>query len=328
MVRRNAIIQNWRFRKIVLHYRNHLTIFVAMTLPDATDLDALVALARYGSLSAAAKRRGVAVSTLSRRIDAAEARLGLSLVDRRASGARLTEAGAHIAAATAPLSSQLDRIAQLADALVAGAVMRPVRLSATEYIVSDVLAPQLAALVGGPSAIAVELRSEADVVSLAARDADIAVRMVRPTGASLMIRKQRPITLSLYASSAYIGARAPGALDLAAEHLLGYDDSYGALPESGWIAAAGLAQRVVLRTGSTRALLTATLAGAGIALLPDVIARRHADLVAIIGGPRIPPRVPYITYHRDLQHDPAVRQVADWASGCFQRLTSFAPTRG
>lgn len=299
-----------------------------MTLPDATDLDALVALAHYGSLSAAAKRRGVAISTLSRRIDAAEAQLGLKLVDRRARGVRLTETGQHIAAAAAPLSSQLDRVAQLASALAAGAVLRPVRLSATEFIVSDVLAPQLPALLTGSQAIAVELRSEADVVSLAARDADIAVRMVRPTGASLVIRKQRPIGLSLYASRSYVGARAPGSLDLAVEHLLGYDDSYGALPETAWIAAAGLSQRVVLRSGSTRALLTATLAGAGVALLPDAIASRHAELVAIPIGAHVPPRVPYITYHRDLQHDPAVRRVADWAIGCFQRLTAYAPTRG
>ena len=299
-----------------------------MPLPDATDLDALVALARHGTLSAAAKRRGVAVSTLSRRIEAAEIRLGLKLVDRRARGARLTEAGAHIAAAAAPLSGQLDRVAQLAAALAAGAVLRPVRLSATEFIVSDVLAPQLPALLGGPTPIAVELRSEADVVSLAARDADIAVRMIRPTGASLMIRKQRPVTLSLYVSRAYLGPRAPGALDLAAEALLAYDDSYGALPETAWIAAAGLSQRVVLRSGSTRALLTATLAGAGIALLPDVIASRHADLVALTGTPRIPPRTPYITWHRDLGHDPHIRRVADWASACFQRLTSFPQLHG
>jgi DNA-binding transcriptional LysR family regulator len=299
-----------------------------MPLPDATDLDALVALARHGTLSAAAKRRGVAVSTLSRRIEAAEVRLGLQLVDRHARGVRLTEAGAHIAAAAAPLSGQLDRVAQLAHALTLGAVLRPVRLSATEFIVSDVLAPQLPALLGGPHPIAVELRSEADVVSLAARDADIAVRMVRPTGASLMIRKQRPITLSLYVARAYLGPRAPGALDLNAEALLAYDDSYGALPETAWIAAAGLSQRVVLRSGSTRALLTATLAGAGIALLPDVIASRHADLIALTSGPRVPPRTPYITWHRDLQHDPYVRRVADWAAGAFQRLTTFPGRSG
>lgn len=296
-----------------------------MALPDATDLDALVALARYGSLSAAAKRRGVAVSTLSRRIDAAEVNLGLKLVSRYARGAQLTEAGQHVAAAAAPLSGQLDRVAQLAAALASGAALRPVRLSATEFIVSDVLAPQLPALLGGPAPIAVELRSEADVISLAARDADIAVRMVRPTGASLVIRKQRPIALSLYTSRAYLGTRAPGALDLAAEALLAYDDSYGALPETTWIAAAGLSQRVVLRSGSTRALLTAALAGAGIALLPDVIASRHTELVALPIGPRIAPRTPYITWHSDLQHDPNVRRVADWATGCFQRLTTFTP---
>jgi DNA-binding transcriptional LysR family regulator len=296
-----------------------------MALPDATDLDALVALARYGSLSAAAKRRSVAVSTLSRRIDGAEARLGLKLVERHASGVRLTAAGQQIANAAEPLSSQIDRIAQLASVLAAGATLRPVRVSATEFIVSDVLAPQVPALLGGAAAIAVDLRSEPDVVSLAARDADIAVRMVRPVGASLVVRKQRALGLTLYASRAYLGPRAPDALDLGQERLLAYDDSYGALPETAWIAAGGWSERVVLRSGSTRALLTATLAGAGIALLPDVIAQRHPELVALPGGPRIAPRVPYITYHRDRQRDPAVRLVADWAAGCFDRLTRSAP---
>lgn len=291
-----------------------------MALPDATDLDALVALARYGSLSAAAKKRSIAVSTLSRRIDAAEARLGLKLVERHASGVRLTAAGQQIAASAEPLSSQLDRIAQLASVLAAGATLRPVRLSATEFIVSDVLAPQLPALLGSVAAIAVDLRSEPDVVSLAARDADIAVRMVRPVGASLVIRKQPALGLSLYASRAYLGVRAPDALDLGRERLLAYDDSYGALPETAWIAANGLSQQVVMRSGSTRALLTAVLAGAGIALLPDAIAQRQPDLVALACGPRLAPRVPYITYHRDRRGDPAVRQVAAWAAACFERL--------
>jgi len=295
-----------------------------MSLPDATELDALVALARYGSLSAAAKKRSVAVSTLSRRIDAAETRLGLALVNRHARGVRLTPAGQRIAAVAEPLSSQLDRIAELAGALAAGALHRPVRLSATEFIVSDVLAPQIPALVNGAAPVAVELRSEPDVVSLAARDADIAVRMVRPVGANLVIRKQRPISLALYASRAYLGTRSPASLELGRERLLTYDDSYGALPETAWIAASGWSQRVVMRSGSTRALLTATLAGAGIALLPDVIARHHPALVALTAGPRIPPRIPYVTFHRDRQRDPAVRQVAAWAEGCFQRLNRLA----
>jgi DNA-binding transcriptional LysR family regulator len=315
----------WRDRKTILHKRKNVRILRLMALPDATDLDALVALARCGSLSAAAKKRSVAVSTLSRRIEAVEARLGLKLVERHSSGVRLTPAGQQIAEAAEPLSSQIDRIAQLAGVIAAGATLRPVRLSATEFIVSDVLAPQVPALLGGAGAIAVELRSEPDVVSLAARDADIAVRMVRPVGASLVIRKQPALGLSLYASRAYLGARAPDGLDLGQERLLAYDDSYGALPETAWIAAGGWSERVVLRSGSTRALLTATLAGAGIALLPDAIAQRHADLVRLACGPRLAPRVPYITYHRDQQREPAVRLVADWAAACFDRLSRPAP---
>jgi DNA-binding transcriptional LysR family regulator len=282
-------------------------------------------LKRWSHSPVTAKRRSVAVSTLSRRIDAAEARLRLKLVERHASGVRLTAAGQQIAAAAEPLSGQLDRIAQMASVLAAGATLRPVRLSATEFIVSDVLAPNVALLSGGTGAIAVDLRSEPDVVSLAAREAEIAVRMVRPVGASLVVRKQRALGLTLYASRAYLGARRPDALDLGHERLLSYDDSYGALPETSWIAAGGWSQRVLLRSGSTRALLTATLAGAGIALLPDVIAQRYPELIALPGGPRIPPRIPYITYHEDRRRDPAVLQVADWAAGCFERLTRLAP---
>lgn len=291
-----------------------------MPLPDAADLETLVALARHGTLSAAAKKRGVAVSTLSRRIDALEARLGLALVDRRMRGARLTDAGRAIAAAAEPLSAQLDRIGALAASLAKGAPQRSVRVSATEMVVSDVLAPRLGELALTKDSPPVELRSEAEIVSLAARNADIAIRMSRPVGASLIIRKLPALTLSFYASRAYVDGRVVAFRDFGDERLLAYDDSYGPLPETAWIDQHRLGHAVRLRSGSTRALLTASLDGAGIALLPDAIATGYPELVAIPNPLRIPPRVPYLTLHRDLQKDRAVRTVANWAAGCFAGL--------
>lgn len=292
-----------------------------MILPDATDCDALVALARHGTFSGAAKKRGVAVTTIARRIAALEAATGLALIDRRASGAVLTDAGRALADVAGPLSSQLDRIGHLAASLRAGTATRPVRVSATEFVVSDVLAPHLAGLATGSSRTAIELRSEADVVSLAARDADIAVRMVRPEGASLIVRKLPALTLSLYAAHVYSERQGIGE-DLSRAHLLTYDDSYGKLPETVWIDAHGLGAAVVLRTASTRALLTAARGGAGVALLPDAIATQVPELIRIYSPIRFAARTPWLTYHRDMQRDRPLRRVADWIEHCFRQLVA------
>ena len=288
---------------------------------DPLDLAALSALHAHGSLSAAARRSGVAVSTVSRRIAALEAATGLVLVDRRSRGAELTEAGRRLANAARPLSRQLELIEAEVEALRGGIARRAVRVSGTEFVIAEVLSPHLHRLNGAGAEAALVLQSEAEIVSLAARQADIAVRMIRPEGASLIIRKLPSIALSLHAARSYLGDR--GAItDLIGERLVAYDDSYGPLPETAWIDRLGLASAVVLRSGSTRALLNATLGGAGIALLPDAVAARYPELVRIDAGLRFAPRQPWLTIHRDLQHDRAVRRVADWAMDCFRALVS------
>lgn len=288
---------------------------------DTTELDLLVAVSRGGSFSAAAKRRGIAVSTVARRLAGLERALGLALVDRRAGGARLTEHGTRIAEAAEPIAEQLDRVRRAAAALRSESRLPPIRLSATEFVISDVLAPRLDRLWagGGADPVRVELQVQADIVSLAARDADLAIRMRRPEGASLIIRKLPEIGLGLYAARSYLAGRDGAAIDLAAERLLTYDDSYGLTPELRWLRASGLAGAVAMRTASTRALLTAARAGAGIALLPEAIARQAGDLVAL-PAPPLPPRTAWLVVHRDLARDPAMRRVRDWAADCFAAL--------
>ena len=295
-------------------------------VPDPLDLAALVALARHGTLSAAARRGGVAVSTMSRRIAALEAATGLALVDRRSRGAVLTEAGRRLAEAAQPLARQLDQVEAEVAALRGGVAQRPVRLSATEFVIAEVLSPRLGVLLADRGHPGVVLQSEAEVVSLAARQADIAIRMARPEGASLVIRKLPPLPLSLHAARSYLGERQAVA-DLSTERLIAYDDSYGPLPETAWIERQGLGAALALRSGSTRALLNAALAGVGIALLPDAVAARYPELVRLDGGPRLPPRQPWLAMHRDLQRDRAVRRIADWAVDCFRALVGAQSSR-
>ena len=281
---------------------------------DLSDLETLVAVADGGSLSAAAKRSRVAVSTVARRLASLEAVLRLRLVDRRADGARLTPDGARIAALAAPLRSQLAAIARAAEGLRAGTGPALVRVSATEAVIADILAPTLPALFAAAPGVAVELRSQADLVSLAGREADLAIRMARPQGASLLAKRLPDIVLGLFAAPSWLAGRDPAAIDLAAAPLLAYDDSFGRLPELGWLDRLGLTHALRLHTGSTRALVAATQAGAGIGLLPR---RFAAGLIELPTAEPAPVRTPWLLTHRDLRRVPAVAVVHRWIVRTF-----------
>lgn len=287
---------------------------------DPQDLGDLIAIRDAGTLSAAAKARGVAVSTVSRRIETLEAALGLQLVDRRTDGVRLTGAGSAIAEAAAPIGEQMRRVERVAESLRQGIKTVPVRISATEFVISDVLAPALGQLWGMGADFPVHLQSQADVVSLAGRDADLAIRMVRPEGASLYARRLADIRLGLFASADYLAGRAPAAIDLNGERLLIYDDSYGRLPELDWVTRHGLSDAVAMRTGSTRGLLAAALAGAGIALLPVPFALRTGTLIEVPPPTALPSRQPWLIVHRDLRGRPAIRLVQKWVVQAFASL--------
>ena len=284
---------------------------------NTRDLAALTALADAGSLLGAARRLGVATSTVARRLATLEAALGLALIDRRQDGTRLTAAGTRMVALGRPLAEHAARIQREADTLRGRAgVERPVTLSATDFVASELLASATPALYARAPDVVLHLRSEGQVVSLAAREADVAVRMVRPDGASLVARRLATIALGLFAAPAYLAGRDPAAIDVGAERLLAYDDSYGRIPEAAWIADGGLTGAVVLRTGSTRALLNACAGGAGIALLPVAFAV-PLGLVAVPSPLTPPPRQPWLVTHRDARALAAVRAVRAWVVDTF-----------
>ena len=284
---------------------------------DLDEIETLAAVARTGSISAAAKVAGVSVSTAARRLDALEARLQLRLVDRRPNGARLTADGLRLAALAEPLSAQLGTIARAAEALRRGDGPALVRISATETIIADILAPALPQLWAAAPGVLVQLQSQNAVVSLAARDADIAIRMVRPSGAALLIRKLPPQPIGLFASRHWLNGRDPASIDLGAGPILAYDDSLGRLPELAWLDSLGLTGAVRMRTGSTRALYTATLAGAGIGLVARRLARTGTGLVELPVPVPPPERTPFLAVHRDLRRQPPVAAAHRWIIAAF-----------
>lgn len=283
------------------------------------DIDALrqlLELDRQGSLSAVAKQHDVAVSTIARRLESLETALGLRLLDRRANGVRLTPEGQRIAALAGPIVEQAARIDRAAAALKASAHGGSVTISATGFMVSEILAPALPDLWRETPGLAVTLRAQGDVVSLAAREADLAIRMSRPTEASLIAQKVGEAPLGCFASPAWLDGRDPASIRLSDARLLVYDDSYGRIAEVDWVAAHGLTGAVLLRTGSTRALVNACAAGGGVALLPVRAASREG-LIAIPAPFALPPRPVWLLTHRDISRLPTVRAAQRWIRRCF-----------
>ena len=281
---------------------------------DTVDLEWLRSVAELGSLSAAAKARGVSVSTVSRRLDALEAVLGVRVLERSAKGVRLTRDGRRIASLAQPALEAVAAIGRAAAALKQDGERKTVRVSATEFVVTEVLAPQIAMLQIKAPDVTLELLSEAAVVSLAERDADIAVRMTRPSGNSLFARALPAIELG-----AFVAPALREKLQLEADWklpLLTYDDSYGRLPEHKWVEHVGRPTEIVVRTSSTGALLQAAVAGGGAALLPTAFARR-AGLVEIEAMSKQFSRTPWITVHKDLRRLTHIRATMGWIAGSF-----------
>ena len=280
---------------------------------DTEALRLLLMLEERGSLSAVAKQLDVAVSTVARRLEGLESDLHLRLLDRRANGVRLTADGTRIAAMAVPLVDHAARIGRAASALGSQGAAGMVTISSIEFIISDVLAPALPLLWATAPGLAVTLKSQGEIVSLAARAADLSVRMSRPEEPSLVARKVGEVPLGFFVSPAYLRDRDPESIRIEDERLLVYDDSYGHIPERDWVTARGLSGAVVLRTGSTRALVNACAAGAGLALLPVRLAQRNG-LVAVSAPFDLPPRPVWLLAHRDTRRLPAVRAAHAWVA--------------
>ena len=269
--------------------------------------------AEHRSLSAAAAGLRLSVPTLARRIEALEHAIGAPLFRRTPRGLALTESGEALRRRAEGGRRQMAEIERFAATLGKAAEGSVVRISATEPVIAEILAPRLGALLPSLEGHRLELGIENAQVSLALNKADIAIRLARPEGDSLMARRLPPLGMAIYADSEH------AASDPSRAAFISYDDSYGRIAELRWIEENGFAGQVRVRTSSTRAMLMAALAGQGLAILPRTIAARHPELVEISHPalPPVPPRDVWIVWHRDLHRRPAIRRTIRWIADCF-----------
>ena len=211
---------------------------------DWEDLRHFTALARHGSLSAAARALRVNHATVSRRVAALEAALGTVLFERRADGYRLTAEGRVICEEALPMEEAALAVLRRLDRSLA--LQGAVRLTTTRALADGFLAARLGAFHRRHPGIDLELVTDSRRVSLACREAEVALRFGVLKDSDLVVRRLVAVEHGFYADAAWRERLASGERPV----LIGFDADSGFVPEAEWLASAFPACRVAFRSNS------------------------------------------------------------------------------
>ncbi|AIX75816.1 MAG: LysR family transcriptional regulator [Mixta calida] len=270
------------------------------------DARIFLAVARCGTLSGAAESLKIGIATLSRRLDRLEGALGVPLFTRHQTGYRLTDDGE-------ALLERAERLEQagLAFGDTSGAesgVTGRVRLATAENLANPLIVPSLGALFAQHPALRVEVVSGLNTVNLHRRDADLAVRMVRPEAGNLTIKRLGTLGFGLYGSADYLSARRVSA-PFVDDDFIGWAETHHHLPAAKWVQRILRGRPCRLETNTLSAQLAAASAGAGLAVLPHFLARQ-AGLRCLMSGLGVDQPI-WLVMQADLAHSRRVRVVAD-----------------
>lgn len=193
---------------------------------DWSLVQAFLAVAETGSLSAAARRLGTSQPTLGRQVRQIEQQLGAELFHRQPRGLALTDIGAALVPPATAMRDAVQRITLTAagrQASLAGTV----RITASVSTSALHLPPIIARIRALEPQIAIELVPSDDSRNLLYREADIAVRMYRPTQLDLITQHIGDMALGVFAAKTYLAARGipRTTADLMQHDFVGYDAS-------------------------------------------------------------------------------------------------------
>ena len=271
---------------------------------DWNDLRYVLAIARAGTLAAAARRLGVNQTTVARRLSAAEAALGARLFERIDGALHPTSSGQAAIARAADVEQEvlgLERGIGRSDAEVAGTV----RVTAVPVLVNRLLIPALPALGAKHPRLRIELVAEARNVSLTRREADIALRLGRPeSGRAVLARRIGHLDYAAYGPR----RRAPERLPW-----ITYEEGLSHLPQARWMAANIAAAEIApILVSDAETIVHAIHAGLGKSLLPCFVADQDPRLRRLSGSQAVLTRELWLLTHRDLRHYARIAAVIDW----------------
>lgn len=285
---------------------------------DWNDYRYFLALARAGSLSAAARAMRVDQSTVGRRLAALEDQVGARLFDRTPDGYVLTAAGEQVHPDAERLEDGFLAIARRlagGDARIEGVV----RVAIIETLATMLFVPHLGALRSRHPGLSIDLLTGNQPVDLARREADLAVRLgPAPKQPNLVARQIGAAGFALYASTSYLSRRGPPRRrqdGLRGHEIVCYGGDLAAVPISRWLIERGQKAQIVLRANSVAAVYEAVAAGLGMGVLPCLLAREGLErLSPVLGTNPI-----WTIVHEDLLRNARVRAVLVFLSDLIQQ---------
>lgn len=272
-----------------------------------SDLRIFLAIAREGTLGAAARRLGLSQPTMGRRLSALEAALGQALFQRTSEGFVLTHEG------TAVLvhAERMEEEALAFERRLAGSQGQLegfLRLSSSDWFGTVMLAPILADFGRLHPRVSVELLTDARLYSLPHREADLVFR-IRPFDEPEVISRRL-----LHIPYAVYGALAgPDKVEGEGEGLalVTMDTAFADMPDARWLARRLPKARIALRSNDRQVQAALCARGAGLAVLPQPLGDATGGLKRVDLGEEPPGRDTYLGYHRDLRRLARLRALLD-----------------
>jgi DNA-binding transcriptional LysR family regulator len=280
---------------------------------DWDDLRFFLAVARAGRLTVAARRLGADHATVSRRISALESALKAKLFERRPQGYALTEHGERLLGKAESMETQALAVSSEiggADLALSGTV----RIGTPDGFGTLFLASRTAGFAAQYPDLEIQLVAMPRLLSLSKREADVAVSLAPPKEGKIIARKLTDYRLGLYATADYLD-RHPAvgsAEDLHAHDMIGYIDDLIFMPELDYLDEVSKGLRPRLQSSNLVAQLQATLAGAGICVLPHFMASIESRLVPVLPDQVAIVRSFWLIVHADLKEVARIRATMDF----------------
>ncbi|WP_027685859.1 LysR family transcriptional regulator [Rhizobium leguminosarum] len=272
-----------------------------------SDLKLFLAIARFGTLGAAARSLRLTQPTMGRRLRALEASLGQTLFQRTTDGFVLTDEGTAVFAG----AERIEEEALAMERALAGGSRQLdgfLRLSSSDWFGAHVLSPVLAEFSQVHPKVVVELLTDSRLLSLSRREADLVFRIQPFSEAEVISRKLIHIEYGLYVRR---GAPHPEAGDGTGARLVTMDEAFGDMPDVGWLQRLLPRADIVMRSNSREVQASLCANGAGLAVLPRPLGDSLAAIELVDLGEPPPGRDTWVGYHRDMKRLARLRALLD-----------------
>ena len=272
------------------------------------DLRFLLVVSRHRTLSSAARELKVSQPTVGRRISALERRMGAQLFVRSSAGFMLTSSGQRARA----FAERMEQDALGAERQLVGrdqGVRGTVRVTASEWLVTSVLAPMAGSLLAIHPQLKLELVADTRHLNLARREADIALRPRRFEQRGVVQRATGKLGFAVYAAHGYLAMHGPPVYADGRGHtLIAMSDDTGDVARS-WLSTALPNAVRSVKTNGRDAMVALARSGAGLACLARVVGDAVPELQRVALAPAAPTPTLWLGFHGDLRDTPRVRSV-------------------